>query len=1337
MDNWIEKSYKHIGKYFDYTSKEDFFVALSESNNNWLHVHSMYSIFDSAQSTDDICEQAQNKNCKNVTLTDHGTLLGIEAFMKSGKKYGINTIPGVETYREHRCHMILFARNYDGYVSISKAMREANTHIEEIKGTKLSNAIMTKDICEHFFRNNTDIVATSACIQGTVGYILLANHRIKKKISKDEEKLILYKENYENYLNAKKEALNTKQKISVLKKEKTGYKKYTGKGHINRIKKMEDKISTISPEDKSYEEISNKLAVAKNAYENAIIYINELDQAINDCENNSSTYKAIMGQNKKAYDIYERSYQKVNEVSYYAEDELYEQAKQELKWYKNVFPLFFIELQYHGLEKEAYVMPILVKLARELDIPLIAANDAHMKDNTADSIEARRIVRYNYFEKAQKVSDVDKELYLKTDKELFTALIKVVDEDAANEALFNTKILETCKVIFPHESHYPSVNNEKTFEEMIEDGKRRRLLEGGIVVWTNEYESRLLHELDVVKKMGYVDYHKVVEDFCREGRYLGRIPKTEIDNAPEDYSKMHEWIDEKGFPEGIGIGLGRGSGVGSLICYLLGITNVNPIQYNLLFERFLNPERVSMPDIDTDIATRLRPLLIRYIKWKYGERSICSIATETTYAAKSSIQMAGRDLASQKYGDLPKKEADRQTTIFLNTVTSKLSGVIPEVPNIKLSDCEDTVKSLIENNPDMKTIWDHAKLIEGKLQAIGVHAGGIIISDNDDVNDYIPLAYNLKKKVWVAQCDMIVAEEKGLLKMDLLGLATLDCINDTLYFIRKYRGIEININTINFEPEVFSNIFCTGNTNSVFQLESSGMKSMLKDFKPDSIEDLILLVACYRPGPLQYLDKIIKVKNKEIPVTYKTPELEPILRETYGAIVYQEEVMQIFQSLAGYSLGGADLVRRAMSKKKEKVLEKERHAFIYGDVERGIEGCKNRGISEDVANELFDEVLDFAKYAFNKSHATAYAIVAYQTAWLKFHYPKEFLCAMFNNVDQDKFGPVIDDCNLYNIKLLPPDINNSYYDFVVENGDIRFGISGIKGIGDANKPIILKICKERCNGIYESIEDFLLRNLVLKENETYSTIPNKLYNIFARAGIFDTLGYNREDICNIEIKDGEYSYIKNLIQKLEVPKNNASLSYNINNEIELLGAIVSINPLQDYHNDEKYSCNRICDLIEDSQCTVYGFVTTIKEKTNKYGQDIYIVEIRGKTGKLIIYTNVTIHSRYTPDMLLHKVVKCKGRYKYDILFASELTFMQPDILDYFIDLTEEDTTRMLMSLLKRTVHRDINVKVLCHWLQKDGKLIETNRPKLTDIKLTYREMNLLKQEGIVFHKWNI
>ena len=221
MDNWIEKSYKHIGKYFDYTSKEDFFVALSESNNNWLHVHSMYSIFDSAQSTDDICEQAQNKNCKNVTLTDHGTLIGIEAFMKSGKKYGINTIPGVETYREHRCHMILFARNYDGYVSISKAMREANTHIEEIKGTKLSNAIMTKDICEHFFRNNTDIVATSACIQGTVGYILLANHRIKKKISKDEEKLILYKENYENYLNAKKEALNTKQKISVLKKEKT------------------------------------------------------------------------------------------------------------------------------------------------------------------------------------------------------------------------------------------------------------------------------------------------------------------------------------------------------------------------------------------------------------------------------------------------------------------------------------------------------------------------------------------------------------------------------------------------------------------------------------------------------------------------------------------------------------------------------------------------------------------------------------------------------------------------------------------------------------------------------------------------------------------------------------------------------------------------------------------------------------------------------------------------------------------------------------------------------------------------------------------------------------
>lgn len=1341
MAEWLNRSYQLIGKYFDCSDINDYYDKLKLLGNNWVHIHSMYSTFDSTQTTDEICQTAVEKGCKNVTLTDHGTLLGIESFMESGKKYGVNTIPGVETYRENRCHMLLFARNYKGYVGISHAMREANTNIVKVKGTKLENAIMTKEICETFFKGNENVIATTACIQGTVGYILLANHRLKKPIKKFEEKVNELEESYKVYEANSKLLKESKEMLSSKKKELTSFNKYLKPNFIKKVDDNRLKLEGMEITNKNYEKLSEDVATKTKQIETAKEAAKILENEIELLNKTISSYKTITSEVKKDADNYLKALAKVNEVVYFDEDVLYEEAKKELYWYKNTFPLFFIEIQYHGLQDEAYVMPKLVKLARELEIPLIAANDAHMKDNSEESIEARRIVRYNYFNKTQDVDDSDKELYLKTDEELSKSLLQVVDKDACYEALFNTRILETCNVIFPSGEHYPSVNSNVDFMDMLIKGKERCLSNGIIDEWTSEYDERLNHEVKIISDMGYIDYHKVVEDFCREARLLGSIPRNEICNIPDDYSQIHKWIEEKKFGHGVGVGLGRGSGVGSLVCCLLGITNLDPIKYNLLFERFLNPERVSMPDIDTDIATRLRPTIIKYLKWKYGEKAVCSIATETTYGAKGAIQMAGRDRASQKYINLPKKAYDEACKSYLHKYTSPLSDVVPEIPNITIKDCEEELKILTEEDKEFEIILEHAKLLEGKLKGTGIHAGGIIISDNDNVNDYIPLAYNSEMDVWVAQCNMTVAEKKGLLKMDLLGVSTLDCISECIYLVNKYKGIDIDINKIRFEREVFDEIYSKGCTNSVFQFESDGMKDMLRQFKPTCFEDIILLVACYRPGPMQYLENIIKVKNKELPLAYKTPELESILSATYGAVVYQEQVMQIFQKLAGYSLGGADLVRRAMSKKKAEVLEKERDAFINGDIERNIDGCVKRGIKKDIANELFNEMVEFAKYAFNKSHAAAYAYVSYQTAWLKHHYPNEFLCAMFNNESQDKFKPLIDDCDLYNISLLQPDINKSYYDFVLENNCIRYGIAGIKGIGEANIDAVNNICRNRENGIYESFENFSKRCIFADDNEINKNyISKKMLIIFANAGLFDSFGYNRQELATSIEKLDKISEALVSIKEDDILKG-TNTYYNLAKEIELLGTIISIKPLEGYASDEVYKCKPINTLTEGENACIFGFVSGIIEKNNKYGDLIYVMEIIGKDGsKIYVHTDKNLHNRYKIYELIYKVIKCQGKCMYERLFIKDLSFLNPNVFDYYLELKTAEETNLVSALLNKEreeLSEDICVRILCHWVLRNGQLVQTERPKIAERWFSYKEINYLEKNNIVFTKWDI
>ena len=548
----------------------------------------------------------------------------------------------------------------------------------------------------------------------------------------------------------------------------------------------------------------------------------------------------------------------------------------------------------------------------------------------------------------------------------------------------------------------------------------------------------------------------------------------------------------------------------------------------MLFERFLNPERVSMPDFDSDIHTEVRYLLIEYVKKKYGQHSTCCIMTQGRYQIKEAIRTAGRVLSVRYYKD---------KGVLLPLVNEIIAMV--EKANEQSNPCDGCTKScekclgcqkifqkisgyvcanVLETDQKLsKAILHDASLVYGRLYSFGMHAAGVVIADNGDVREYIPLLNNVKKKQWTSQCDMVKIEENGLLKMDFLGLRNLNVLTDTIRMVYERTGKILDFDHMEMnDKQVFDQIFAKGDTNSVFQFESDGMKDMLRRFKPSSFEDLAILVAMYRPGPMQYIDSVIETKHGRKKVSYATPALKEILEPTYGAIVYQEQVQQIFQKLAGYSLGQADLVRRAMSKKKEKVLEKERAAFVYGDIERKITGCKNNEISENIANQLFDEMMEFAKYAFNKSHACAYAKVAYMTAYCKCYYPLEYLTATLNYTDIKKAQPIFEDLSRYKIKVLAPDINLSQLDFVIHDEKVLFGLTHIPNVGvDAEKLIqIRKISK------FVSFRDFFLR-----------VRPGKsLFNNLLNAGAFQKFG-SRQTIA--EAKD----YYTEQLKVLEKQKN--------------------------------------------------------------------------------------------------------------------------------------------------------------------------------------------------------
>ena len=754
------------------------------------------------------------------------------------------------------------------------------------------------------------------------------------------------------------------------------------------------------------------------------------------------------------------------EVPRYLTKGMYEEAKDRALEYQEIFGKgnYFLELQDHGIPDQQLVNQQLMKLSQETGIELVATNDVHY--TYADDEKAHDILLC--IQTGKKLSDENRmryeggQYYVKSEEEM-AALFPY-----ARQALENTqKIADRCSVEIefgvtklPKYDVPEGYTSWEYLQKLCYEGLDQRYR-----IPSQELKDRLAYELDTIRHMGYVDYFLIVWDFIK-------------------YAKDH----------GIAVGPGRGSAAGSIVSYCLGITTIDPIHYQLLFERFLNPERVSMPDIDVDFCYERRQEVIDYVTRKYGKDCVAQIVTFGTLAARGVIRDVGRVM------DLPYAYVDSIAKMIPQELGITIDKALQMNPELrKLYESDETVTHLI----------DMAKRLEGLPRHCSMHAAGVVICQKP-VEEYVPLSRAADGTI-TTQFIMTTLEELGLLKMDFLGLRTLTVIQNAVQLARKKQP-DLQIDKIDYNDKAVLDYIGTGKTEGIFQLESGGMKNFMKELQPHSLEDVIAGISLHRPGPMDFIPQYIRGKNDRSSITYDCPQLEPILAPTYGCIVYQEQVMQIVRDLAGYTLGRSDLLRRAMSKKKAAVMEKERNTFVYGDEETGVPGCIKNGIDEQTANKIYDEMIDFAKYAFNKSHAAAYAVVSYQTAWLKYYYPVEYMAALMTSVidNPTKVAEYIYVCRQMGIRILPPDINKGEADFSVDGGDIRYGLAAIKSIG---RPVIRAIVNDRKElGEFRNLEDFITR---ISSRELMN---KRLVENLIKAGALDVLGGTRKQFMSIYIQ---------------------------------------------------------------------------------------------------------------------------------------------------------------------------------------------------------------------------
>ena len=864
------------------------------------------------------------------------------------------------------------------------------------------------------------------------------------------------------------------------------------------------------------------------------------------------------------------------EVARYLARGMYEDAKIVALRYQDIFGKgnFFLELQDHGIPEQQTVNQQLLRMHRETGIDLVATNDVHY--TMAEDAEPRDVLLCLQTQK--KLSDENRmryeggQYYVKSPEEMARLF------PYALEALENThKIAERCHVEIefgvtklPKYDVPDGLTSWEYLNKLCYEGLEQRYHPV-----TEELKKRLDYELSTIKNMGYVDYFLIVWDFIKYAR----------DND-------------------IMVGPGRGSAAGSLVAYTLGITQLDPIRYDLLFERFLNPERVSMPDIDVDFCFERRQEVIDYVRRKYGDDCVVQIVTFGTLAARGVIRDVGRVL------DMPYAQVDTIAKMIpqeLNITIDKALGMNPEL------------RKAYEEQDDIHRLIDLAKRLEGLPRHTSMHAAGVVISQKD-VSEYVPLSRAQDGSI-VTQFTMTTLEELGLLKMDFLGLRTLTVIQNAVKMVEKSTGMLLDMQEIDYNDKKVLDSLGTGRTDGVFQLESAGMKSFMKELKPQSLEDVIAGISLYRPGPMDFIPQYIRGKNRPDTIRYDCPQMEPILKPTYGCIVYQEQVMQIVRELAGYTLGRSDLVRRAMSKKKASVMAKERQNFVYGNAEEGVPGCIANGISEEIANKIYDEMTDFAKYAFNKSHAAAYAVVSYQTAYLKYYYPVEFMAALMTSVVEmpNKVAEYISVCRQMGIRILPPDINHGVYGFSVDNGAIRYALSAIKSIG---RPVIEGIVREREeHGEYTSLKTFIERNIdqinkrvvenLIKAGALDCLEGNRNQKMTVYTQIIDSINQDKKhtmagqlSLFDIAPEEDKNEFEIRMPQAAEYPKETI-LTF----EKEVLGIYLSGHPLERYRNMmEKMISAKTSDFqpddetgipeVYDNQKVIVGGMIT--DKTIKY-----------------------------------------------------------------------------------------------------------------------------------------
>ena len=917
------------------------------------------------------------------------------------------------------------------------------------------------------------------------------------------------------------------------------------------------------------------------------------------------------------------------EVQRYIQKGLVDEAKKAALKYQDCFGKgnYFLELQDHGLPEQKLVNTTLLQMSRELDIPMVVTNDVHY--TYADDVKPHDILLC--LQTGKKLSDEDRmryeggQYYVKSEEEMKGLF------PYAWEAVENTqRIADRCHVEIEFgvtklpKFDVPEGYNSWTYlNKLCYDGLKERYGDENAPAGETgqTLKERLDYELNVIQTMGYVDYFLIVWDFI-------------------NYAKQN----------GIMVGPGRGSAAGSIVSYCLKITNIDPIRYNLLFERFLNPERVSMPDIDIDFCFERRQEVIDYVGRKYGQEKVVQIVTFGTLAAKGVIRDVGRVM------DLPYAYVDSLAKMIPNELNITIDKALQMNPDMR---------KLYETDEQVKELIDMSRRLEGLPRHTSMHAAGVVICSRP-AEDLVPLSRGADGSI-TTQFTMTTIEELGLLKMDFLGLRTLTVLRDAVKLVKQSTGKEINLDQIDFDDKKVLASIGTGKTDGVFQLESAGMKNFMKELKPQNLEDIIAGISLYRPGPMDFIPKYIKGKSNFGTVTYLCPQLEPILSPTYGCIVYQEQVMQIVRDLGGYTLGRSDLVRRAMSKKKQAVMEKERANFVYGNPEEGVPGCVANGIPENVASKIYDEMMDFAKYAFNKSHAACYAVVSYQTAYLKYYYPVEFMAALMTSVidNPGKVAEYIMVCRSMGITILPPDINQGESGFSVNGNSIRYALTAIKSVG---RPVIDAVVNERKErGAYTNLQDFITR---MADKD----INKKAIENFIKAGALDSLGGTRKQFMSayVQIMDHIVHDRKNnmagQISLFDIVDESEKSSYDVrlpdvgeyskdmilSFEKEVLGIYVSGHPLEEFEDLWRRGItNTTADFVleeesgetrvrDNASCTIGGIISNKKIKYTKNDKIMAFLQIEDLVGTVEVIVFPRDYEKNSMKLLEDNKVFIKG-----------------------------------------------------------------------------------------------